>query len=203
MDLAYANAALQWVSDHERLFPRLLSALAPGGVLAVQMPDNLDEPSHTLMRDTAADARFAPSIGDAEKLRARILPAQRYYDLLAPLADVDVWRTTYYHRMDDAAAIVQWLRATGLKPFLDPLTPNCRRCIWPNTSGVSTSPIRRAPTASDSWASRVCSSWRGGATAEGAIGRCPRSALRFSQLLAPRTALALEHPARDTRPAGG
>jgi trans-aconitate 2-methyltransferase len=123
VDLAYANAALQWVSDHERLFPRLLSALAPGGVLAVQMPDNLDEPSHTLMRNTAADARFAPLIGDAEKLRARILPARNYYDLLAPLADVDVWRTTYYHRMDDAAAIVQWLRATGLKPFLDPLTP--------------------------------------------------------------------------------
>ena len=122
VDLAYANAALQWVSDHERLFPRLLSALAPGGVLAVQMPDNLDEPSHTLMRDTAADTRFAPSIGDDYKLRARILPSQRYYDLLAPLTDVDVWRTTYYHRMDDAAAIVQWLRATGLKPFLDPLT---------------------------------------------------------------------------------
>jgi trans-aconitate 2-methyltransferase len=123
VDLAYANAALQWVPDHERLFPRLLSALAPGGALAVQMPDNLDEPSHTLMRDTAADTRFASWIGDAEKLRAHILPAQRYYDLLVPLAEVDVWRTTYYHRMDDAAAIVQWLRATGLKPFLDPLTP--------------------------------------------------------------------------------
>jgi trans-aconitate 2-methyltransferase len=122
VSLAYANASLQWVGDHERLLPRLLSALAPGGVLAVQMPDNLDEPSHTLMRDTAAALLGTPA-GAADKHRARILPAPQYYDLLTPRADVDLWRTTYYHRMDDAAAIVQWLRATGLKPYLDPLTP--------------------------------------------------------------------------------
>nr|WP_316638839.1 trans-aconitate 2-methyltransferase [uncultured Roseateles sp.] len=121
VDLAYANAALQWVPDHEQLMARLLAALAPGGVLAVQMPDNLDQPSHQLMREVAADPRFAPAIGDAGKLRARILPAERYYDLLAPTAEVDVWRTTYYHLMDDAAAIVQWLRATGLKPFVEAL----------------------------------------------------------------------------------
>ena len=122
-DLVYANASLQWVPDHERLLPRLLSTLAPGGVLAVQMPDNLDEPTHQLMRETAADARFAAAIGDTDKLRARILPLAGYYDLLSPLADVDVWRTAYQHPMDDAAAIVQWLRSTGLRPFLDPLAP--------------------------------------------------------------------------------
>ncbi|MBI3368992.1 MAG: trans-aconitate 2-methyltransferase [Burkholderiales bacterium] len=123
VDLAYANASLQWIPDHERLMPRLQSALAPGGVLAVQMPDNLDQPTHVLMREVAADPRFASSIGDASKLRARILPAEGYYDLLAAQADVDVWRTTYYHLMDDAAAIVQWLRATGLKVFIDALPP--------------------------------------------------------------------------------
>ncbi len=122
VDLAYANASLQWVNDHERLLPRLLAALAPGGVLAAQMPDNLDEPSHRLMRETAAALLGTPA-DDDDKHRARILSAQQYYDLLAPRSDVDVWRTTYYHRMDDAAAIVQWLRATGLKPYLDPLTP--------------------------------------------------------------------------------
>ncbi len=123
VDLLYANASLQWVPDHPRLMPRLVAALAPGGALAAQMPDNLDEPSHALMRETAADPRFAPLIGDASRLRTRILCEQRYYDLLAPLADVDLWRTTYYHPLDRAADIVQWLRSTGLKPFLEPLTP--------------------------------------------------------------------------------
>jgi trans-aconitate 2-methyltransferase len=123
IDLAYANASLQWIPDHERLMPRLLASLAPGGVLAVQMPDNLDQPTHVLMRETAAEPRFAPSIGDASKLRARILSAEHYYDLLSTGAEVDVWRTTYHHRMDDAAAIVQWVSATGLKPFVDALSP--------------------------------------------------------------------------------
>lgn len=121
VDLAYANASLQWVPGHEQLFPRLLAALAPGGVLAVQMPDNLDQPSHAAMREIAADPRYAAQIGDAAALRSRILPAEGYYDLLARDAEVDVWRTIYCHRMDDPAAIVQWLRATGLRPFLDRL----------------------------------------------------------------------------------
>lgn len=119
--LLYANASLQWITGHERLMPRLLSLVAPGGALAVQMPDNLDQPSHVSMRETAAEPRFAEHIGDASQVRARILPAEAYCDLLAKQADVDVWRTTYYHPMDDAAAIVQWLRATGLKPFVEAL----------------------------------------------------------------------------------
>ena len=36
---------------------------------------------------------------------------------------MDLWRTTYHHLMDDAAAIVQWLRSTGLRPYLDALSP--------------------------------------------------------------------------------
>ena len=39
LDLIYSNAALQWVDRHPTLFPQLLSFLAPGGVLAVQMPE--------------------------------------------------------------------------------------------------------------------------------------------------------------------
>lgn len=123
-DLIYSNAALQWVDGHERLVPRLLALLAPGGVLAVQMPDNRDEPTHRLMREVAASPRFARRIGDAAAVRSRILPLADYYDLLAPhAAEVDVWRTTYQHRMDSPQAIVEWLRGTGLRPFLDPLPP--------------------------------------------------------------------------------
>ena len=121
-DLIYANASLQWVLDHQSLFPRLIDELAPGGVLAVQMPDNLDEPSHRLMREVASEPLYSRIIGDASAVRSRILPASGYYDLLAARASsIDVWRTEYQHRMDSPSSIVEWLRATGLKSFVDPL----------------------------------------------------------------------------------
>jgi trans-aconitate 2-methyltransferase len=129
-DLIYANAALQWVGAHETLLPRLFALLAPGGVLAVQMPDNLGEPTHRLMREVAGLPRFASHIGDAARVRTSILPVGSYYDLLAApgagAASVDVWHTVYQHPMDAAGAIVQWLQGTGLKPFVEGLPPALR-----------------------------------------------------------------------------
>lgn len=123
-DLIYANASLQWVPDHETLIPRLFAALAPGGVLAVQMPDNRQEPTHRLMRDVATESPWKDPIGDADKLRTDLLPLAGYYDLLArDAARVDVWHTIYQHPMASAAAIVEWVRGTGLKPFVDRLSP--------------------------------------------------------------------------------
>jgi trans-aconitate 2-methyltransferase len=122
VDLVFAHAVLQWLPGHERLLPRLMGFLAPGGVLAVQMPDNLDEPSHVLMRETAADGPWASLLASAAASRERLLPAGGYYDVLAPHArSVELWRTEYQHPLDDADAITTWLKGTGLKPFLDPL----------------------------------------------------------------------------------
>jgi trans-aconitate 2-methyltransferase len=118
-DLIFANAVLHWVPDHARLFPRLVSLLAPGGWLAVQMPDNHDEPSHTLMRDAARVIGCEQVIEAAEAERAAIGSFDDHWRWLAPgCALVDLWRTTYVHPLDGPDAIVEWLRATGLRPYL-------------------------------------------------------------------------------------
>jgi trans-aconitate 2-methyltransferase len=120
-DLIYGNAVFQWVRDHPEVLVRLFATCPPGGVLAVQMPDNLNEPTHMLM---AAVARGGPW---REKFatpmpREAIPPPSAYYDRLRPLASsVDTWHTTYYHVLADAAAIVDWLKATGLRPWLERL----------------------------------------------------------------------------------
>lgn len=122
-DLLLANAALQWVPDHEQLFPALLHRLAPGGCLAVQMPDNLDEPSHRLMRDVAAEPPFREVLAEAAGSRVPRHPADWYWRLLrrAGARRVDVWRTTYHHPLRGAAGVVDWLGSTGLRPYLAPL----------------------------------------------------------------------------------
>jgi trans-aconitate 2-methyltransferase len=84
------------------------------------MPDNLMEPSHVLMRETAAAMPFAAKL--AKAARAPLPLVGSYYDLLVGHAAlVDIWHTAYNHPLADAAAIVEWLKSTGLKPFLDPL----------------------------------------------------------------------------------
>lgn len=126
-DLIYANATLQWVPDHERLVPRLFSLLAPGGVLAVQMPDNRQEPTHRAMREVASQAPWIAAIGDPDSVRTDLLAIGGYYDLLArDAAQVDTWHTIYQHPMASPAAIVEWVSGTGLRPFVDPLPADLR-----------------------------------------------------------------------------
>lgn len=84
-DLIYANASLQWLTNHQQLFPRLLSQLAANGILAVQMPDNLDEPSHRAMREVAENGPWQQTLQQAGVVRAKVLTANQYYDLLAPM----------------------------------------------------------------------------------------------------------------------
>jgi trans-aconitate 2-methyltransferase len=122
VDLLFSNAALQWLPDHATLLPRLMSRLAPGGVLAVQMPDNLDEPSHRAMRAVAAAPRFADRLREATGARAEILSFEATHDAIAGCAAViDQWRTTYVHPLAGIGAVADLLRSTALRPFLEPL----------------------------------------------------------------------------------
>jgi trans-aconitate 2-methyltransferase len=123
-DVILANASLHWVGDHRALFPRLAAKLAPGGSLAVQLPDNLAEPAQTIMRDLAWDGPWAATLAGLDDGRTHIESAAWYYGVLrAHCAHVEVWRTTYYHRLSDGLdGVVDWFKGTGLLPFLAPLT---------------------------------------------------------------------------------
>ena len=122
-DVILANAVLHWIPDHAGLLPRLVGRLAAGGSLAVQMPDNLGEPALRLMSEVAGEGPWAGKLADAAGARTSIETAAWYYDVLRPhCARVDVWRTTYHHPLaGGAAAVVEWCKGSGLRPFLDPL----------------------------------------------------------------------------------
>ena len=120
-----ANAVLQWLPDHEALLPRLIGKLADGGALAVQMPDNLEEPADRLMRQVAAAGPWARKLADAAGARTPRQGAAWYYSLLRTHARrVDVWVTTYHHVLPGGTdAVVEWFKGSGLRPFLAPLDP--------------------------------------------------------------------------------
>jgi trans-aconitate 2-methyltransferase len=124
LDVLFGNAVLQWLPDHRELVPRLFAQLRPGGVLALQMPHNFAEPSHRWMRELPGpwQARTA-----GVRAHSPVGEAAFYYDLLAPEArHVDLWLTRYEHVLDSAESIVEWVKGTGLRPFLDVLAADER-----------------------------------------------------------------------------
>lgn len=131
LDVIVTNATLQWVPDHLALLTRWAAALAPGGWLAIQVPGNIDAPSHALMRDVAADHPDADRLGPALERLAVEQPAV-YVELLGSVGlEVDGWETTYQHILDPQAQqanpVLEWVRGTGLRPVLDALSDEDRR----------------------------------------------------------------------------
>jgi trans-aconitate 2-methyltransferase len=154
-DIVYSNAALHWIAPHARIFPTLLSALARGGVLAVQMPRNFAAPSHALIAEAA---RSGPWRKTLEPL-LRPVPVSEpsfYYDLLAGRAGtLDIWETEYLHVLEGDDPVKEWTKGTWLKPLLDALAEPERsafearyaellRLVYPRRSdGRTLLPFRR------------------------------------------------------------
>jgi trans-aconitate 2-methyltransferase len=155
IDVVLANAVLQWTPDHAAVFPALVAKLAPAGCLAVQVPDNLDEPAQRLMREIAKEGPWRAKLVGADQARAHIERPEWYYRLLrARCGRVDVWRTTYYHPLAGAHAIIEWFKGTGLRPFLDRLDSRERAAylaryaerlaaLYPSQSGAVLLPFPR------------------------------------------------------------
>ncbi len=127
-DLVFSNAMLHWLPDHETVCPHLLSLLAPGGALAIQVSAHYDSPLHREILEVSRDAEWNQRMEPARRALTNHPPAF-YYDLLAPLtARLDLWETTYYHILAGPEGVLEWFRGTGLRPFLEALAaPEERR----------------------------------------------------------------------------
>ncbi len=120
-DLIYSNAALHWLPDHAHLFPALMEKLAPGGMLAVQMPRNFTAPSHLLIGETALNGPWR------SKLEHLVTPPPVeepafYHDLLAPKSQfIDIWETEYLQVLEGDNPVKEWTKGTWLTRYLDVL----------------------------------------------------------------------------------
>lgn len=120
-DVLFTNAALHWLPDHASLFPALMGAIAPGGVLACQMPHNFAAPSHRLLRQTMQEARWRDRLSSYTDWEPVADPAV-YYDWLRPVAAaVDIWETEYLQVLQGENAVLEWVKGTALVPVREAL----------------------------------------------------------------------------------
>lgn len=115
----YSNAAMHWLPDHERLFPRLLDELVPGGVLAIQMPRPYQQDSFRLLVELARQAEWREVV---QEPRRPVSQPTDYFDLLAPIAaSVEIWQTDYLQVLDPPDAVFEYARSTMLLPIVEGL----------------------------------------------------------------------------------
>jgi len=121
-DIVFSSAALQWITDHQALFPNIMRRVATDGVLAAQVPYNAEEPFHRILCDLEASSFWHRRL-PARGVRARLgNDAGVYYDILAPISGkTNIWETRYVLALPGIESIVDWLKGTALRPFLDAL----------------------------------------------------------------------------------
>ncbi|MGO4907240.1 methyltransferase domain-containing protein [Pseudorhodobacter sp. W20_MBD10_FR17] len=127
--LIFSNAALHWLGDHAALMPRLAAMLAPGGVLAVQMPRQWGAASHRFIRDIAASL-FADRFANMPE--TPVLSAVKYWEMLAPLGEVSTWESEYVQRLEPQAEghpVRMFTQSTALRPVLAKLNADETRAF--------------------------------------------------------------------------
>ncbi|MBE3046743.1 trans-aconitate 2-methyltransferase, partial [Candidatus Bathyarchaeota archaeon] len=130
VDLFFSNAVLMLLPKQSLVetLTRLIENLSPGGVLAFQVPNTLSQPSHMALSQSFMQAtRGAKTRPHVPQGRDEFLKAYELQNVLSPLcSDVDIWETRYFHKMESHQAIVEWIKGTALRPFLDPLSKSQR-----------------------------------------------------------------------------
>jgi len=119
-DIVFSNACLQWIPNHKRIIKELFNLLKKGGILAVQVPMNFNEPIHKIIREVTTSQKWKGYFA-LPRIFYTLSPGE-YYDILSEISgDVNIWETVYYHIMVSHNDIIEWYRGTGLRPYLDVL----------------------------------------------------------------------------------
>ncbi len=132
VDLLFSNATLQWLIDHETLFPRLAKLVNPGGVFAHQMPHSFDLPSHRLMEEIALNGPWTPKLRNWRQIGVQ--PLKWYIDLLIDMGfDVEAWETEYFFVLQGDDPVLEWVKGTSLQPILSRLDDEQERATFTKT----------------------------------------------------------------------
>ena len=119
-DIVFSNACIQWIPNHNELLRKMMNLLNDGGILAVQIPIQYNEPIYEIMKKVVSSQNQENRFSYSNPLN--ILNDSEYYDILSEISkDFEIWTTTYYHRMKNHRDIVEWYKSTALKPYLDRL----------------------------------------------------------------------------------
>jgi trans-aconitate 2-methyltransferase len=120
-DIIFSNATIQWIPNHADLLKKLHGILNEKGLIAIQIPLFWDMPIGKAIIKIAGENRWDSATKGVNELFT-IHNYSYYFDQLSQLyCPVDIWETSYMHIMDSHFSILEMIRSTGLRPYLDRL----------------------------------------------------------------------------------
>ena len=153
-DLIFLGSSFQWVPDHKRQLPRLMTMLPRGGTLGIQMPNMFERPFYTSILDVAKAGPWCDAL-EGRLREAPVLSTDAYRDLLEPLArDAQIWTKTYRLPFAGVDGLIEWAKGAPLRPVGSTLDPAafadfCRQYAallaqhYADTGGTCTLPFER------------------------------------------------------------
>ncbi len=121
-DLIFSNAALQWVDNHEQLFPALFARLKPGGQVAIQMPCQEDNLLNGLLYALAEEEPFRTALQGWNR-RSPVLSMDDYAQLLFAQGgqEITVLQKVYPLIANSHDDLFQFISGSALIPYLERL----------------------------------------------------------------------------------
>jgi trans-aconitate 2-methyltransferase len=118
-DIVFSNATIQWIPNHQNLFKRLFNLVNNEGVLAIQVPKFNEMPLSRAIQKIANKEIWKEATKGCSELFT-YHDEKYYYDLMSSdYKSVEFWQTDYIHILESQYSIIEWIRSTGIKPYLD------------------------------------------------------------------------------------
>ncbi|MCF0062536.1 methyltransferase domain-containing protein [Dyadobacter chenwenxiniae] len=121
-DVVFSNAAVQWVENHETLFPKIIANINPGGQLVVQMPAQHHNVTNQMLLQLSEEQPFQKELFGFRRL-SPVLDIEDYARILFEYggSEITVFEKIYPLVLQDADAVFDWTSGTALLPYVEKL----------------------------------------------------------------------------------
>lgn len=121
-DLVVANASLQWVDNHQTLFPKIISKLAEGGQLAVQMPSQNENLLNQLLLHLVEMPPFKEALGGWVR-HSPVLSLDDYTQLFFSngAGEIEIYQKVYPIITRSFESLYDFISGSALVPYMERL----------------------------------------------------------------------------------
>jgi trans-aconitate 2-methyltransferase len=122
-DLIIANASLQWIDDHQKLFPTIISKLNGGGQLAIQMPSQTENILNKMLLELVQEYPFHQAL-EGWTRPSPVLSLDDYTNILFKHGgkELVIYQKVYPIIAQSSEELYAFIAGSALVPYMERLS---------------------------------------------------------------------------------